>query len=75
MIKIFKTFGGYIEINELQKDCWINVTNPSSDEVNKLKDKFGLPIDLITDILDQDERPRVEFDDDWTLIILEFRLK
>lgn len=69
MIKIFKTFGGYVEINELQKNCWINVTNPSPDEINKLKDKFGLPSDLITDILDQDERPRVEFDDDWTLII------
>ena len=70
MIKIFKTFGGYVEINEPQKDCWINVTNPSSDEINKLSVDYGLPTDLINDILDQDERPRIEFDDDWTLIIL-----
>ena len=27
MIKIFKTFGGYVEINEPQKGCWINTTN------------------------------------------------
>lgn len=70
MIKIFKTFGGYTEINEPQKACWINVTNPSSDEINKLSSDYGLPTDLINDILDQDERPRIEFDDDWTLIIL-----
>ena len=70
MIKIFKTFGGYVEINEPQKACWINVTNPSSNEINKLNVDYGLPTDLINDILDQDERPRIEFDDDWTLIIL-----
>ncbi|MDI3521356.1 MAG: magnesium transporter [Anaerophaga sp.] len=70
MIKIFKTFGGYVEITEPLKGCWINVTNPSSDELNKLNVDFGLPTDLTNDILDQDERPRIEFDDDWTLIIL-----
>ncbi len=70
MIKIFKTFGGYTEINELQKNCWINITNPTTTEINKLNNEFGLPIDLINDILDQDERPRIEFDDEWTLIIL-----
>ena len=70
MIKIFKTFGGHVEINEPQKSCWINVTNPTSGEINQLRIDYGLPADLINDILDQDERPRIEFDDDWTLIIL-----
>ncbi len=70
MIKIFKTFGGYSEISELQKGCWINTTNPTSIEIQKLTDEFGLPADIINDILDQDERPRVEFEDLWTLIIL-----
>lgn len=70
MIKIFKTFGGYIEINEPQKDCWINIIKPSSSEIDRLSDEFNLPSDVISDILDQDERPRIEFDDDWTLVIL-----
>jgi len=69
MIKIFKTFGGYVEINEPQKGCWINTTNPTQSEIQKLSKDFGLPNDLISDILDQDERPRIEFDDMWTLII------
>ena len=70
MISIFKTFGGFIEIPELEKGCWINVVNPTLQEIENLSGEFGLPDDLITDILDVDERPRVEFDDDWTLVIL-----
>jgi magnesium transporter len=70
MISIFKTFGGFTEITELEKGCWINVVNPTLQEIENLSGEFGLPDDLITDILDVDERPRVEFDDDWTLVIL-----
>jgi magnesium transporter len=70
MIKIFKTFGGYVEISEPQKDFWINAINPTQDEIQKLTDDFALPIEIIRDILDQDERPRIEFDDNWALIIL-----
>ena len=70
MIKIFKTFGGYVEIDEPQKGCWVNTTNPTTDEIQKLIENFGLPVDILKDILDQDERPRIEFEDHWTLIIL-----
>lgn len=70
MIKIFKTFGGYNEITKIEKGCWINVTAPTPEEIQRLQDEFKLPEDIIRDILDADERPRVEFDDDWTLIIM-----
>ncbi|MBN2274099.1 MAG: magnesium transporter CorA family protein [Bacteroidales bacterium] len=70
MIKIFKTFGGYVEITGIEKNCWINVTKPTSVEIQRLISEFQLPGDTINDILDQDERPRVEFEDDWTLVIL-----
>jgi len=70
MIKIFKTFGGYVEIPKLEKNCWINVTRPLPGEITRLHEEFLLPADLLNDILDADERPRVEFDDKWTLVIL-----
>jgi len=75
MIKIYKTFGGFVEIPELQKDCWVNVVNPSHDEIIKLNKEHDLPEDLITDILDIDERSRTEFEDEWTLIILRIPIK
>lgn len=70
MIKIFKSFGGYIEIPQAEKGCWINVIQPDTDEIKFLEQAFDVPSDLIQDILDVDERPRYEEDDDWTLIIL-----
>jgi magnesium transporter len=70
MIKIFKTFGGYSDITELEKGCWINVSNPAQHEIKQLSENFNLPSDSINDILDVDERPRIEYDDDYTLIIL-----
>ena len=70
MIKIFKTFGGYIEVPKTQNGCWVNVVNPTEDEKLQLTEEFGLPSDLINDTLDIDERPRLEIDDLWTLVIL-----
>jgi len=70
MIKIYKTFGGFTNISKPEKGCWINVINPSQDEIQDLSVKFDLPGDLINDILDIDERSRVEFEDNWTLVIL-----
>ncbi|TKG94036.1 magnesium transporter CorA family protein [Puteibacter caeruleilacunae] len=70
MIKIFKTFGGYSKISEPEKGCWINAISPTDSEIERLTNDFGVPDDIISDILDIDERPRVEFEDDWTLIIL-----
>ncbi len=75
MIKIFKTFGGYLEIQKTEKGCWINVTQPTQEEIQRLSDEFQLPADTIQDILDADERPRVEFDDDWSLVIMRIPVK
>ncbi len=69
MLKIFKSFGGYFEINRAEKNCWINVLQPSGEEITRLHEEFNVPQEIIQDVLDADERPRVEFDDDWSLII------
>lgn len=70
MIKIFKTFGECAEITTAEAGCWINVIQPTQEEIERVKLDFKLPADIIRDILDADERPRVEFDDLWTLVIL-----
>lgn len=70
MIRIFKTFGGYVEIPKAEKGCWINVIQPTHEEIQRLSNELKLPADSIVDILDADERSRVEFEDDWSLIIM-----
>ncbi|OFX22975.1 MAG: magnesium transporter [Bacteroidetes bacterium GWA2_31_9b] len=75
MIKIFKTFGGYIEIPQVENGCWINVTQPTTEEIQKIICEFHLPADIIQDILDADERPRLEIDDTWSLVIIRIPIK
>jgi len=70
MIKIFKTFGGYVEIPEAAKGCWININQPTQEELKRIFEDFKLPADVVHDILDADERSRVEFEDWYTLVIL-----
>lgn len=61
--------------NTLQKydaplpNCWINLVDPSADEIQTVV-SLGIPQDLITYSLDQDERPRTQKEDDGTLFIL-----
>lgn len=70
MIKIFKTLDGRKEISKAEKGCWINVSQPTVEEIKKISKDFSLPQDSIQDVLDPDERPRVEFDDEWSMVLM-----
>lgn len=58
------------EINQLEQHCWINVVNPTEEELEYLKTELNLPTDVINDILDPDEVSHIEYEDDYTLIIV-----
>ena len=61
MIQYFKTINGRLQqIEQVEKDCWINVVAPSSQEIDFLSQKLLIAPDLIIDPLDADESPRVE---------------
>ena len=70
MLKIYKSFAGYIGIPQAEKGCWVNISQPTTEEINRLVSEFHVPQDIIQDIMDMDERPRVEYDDDWSLVII-----
>ncbi|MCQ2009203.1 magnesium transporter CorA family protein [Sporolactobacillus sp. STSJ-5] len=61
-----------VKKEELVKGCWINLTRPSEFEVQKVVDGTGIPSDFIRDSLDDDERSRIEKEDDSVLIIVDF---
>jgi len=61
MIQYFKTVGGELKtIQQVEKDCWINVVAPSTAEIELLSQKLLVDADLFIDPLDADESPRVE---------------
>ncbi len=70
MIKYYKSLGGIFETDGPEIGGWTNVIIPDTLEIEKLTKEYRVPDELIQDILDTDERPRLEFDDDWTLLIL-----
>lgn len=70
MIKFYKSLAGVYNLDKAGENGWTNVIKPDENEVKRLVSEFGIPDDLIQDILDIDERPRMEFDDDWSLLIM-----
>lgn len=58
------------QIQEWEPNCWVNIECPNPDEIQYLLDTFKIPEYFLSDIADIEERPRVETEDEWTLIIL-----
>lgn len=70
MIQYFKTINGRLQqIEQVEKDCWINVVTPSSQEIDFLSQKLLIAPDLIIDPLDADESPRVEHHKNCMLVV------
>ena len=74
MIKIFKNeLDSEVvkKINEIEDNCWINMINPSVDEIKLVVDTLKIDEDLITKVLDEEELPRIEKTDNATLIVVD----
>lgn len=61
---------GFTEKKVWQADCWINVEVPTPTDIKYLIEDLNVPDSFLSDIEDADERPRIEEEDGWTLIIL-----
>ena len=65
MINIYRTVDNkLISPDRIEKDCWINLVNPTEAELQRVAEETGLQYDFLKDPLDVDELPRVELDDD-----------
>lgn len=70
MITIYKTGEQGLEVlDEITKGCWINVVDPTPEELAQLRE-LSVPLEFITYPLDLDERPRIEREDGETMILL-----
>ncbi len=71
MITIVKnTELGLETLNTLTVGSWINVIDPTPEEVARLQQELGVPADFVTYPLDMDERARTEKENGSLLIIL-----
>ena len=71
MIQVFKWVGNrYAPVEDIEPSCWVNIVNPTKQEVEKLSAELSIPLDFLTDPLDADERSRIENDEGVLLIVL-----
>lgn len=59
------------KLKNLQKECWIDLINPSVEEIKDISRKTNTDLDLLTKLLDDEELPRVEIGDNATLIVVD----
>ncbi len=57
---------------KLKTFSWVNIGNPDHEDFERLQTEYKIDEDTISDILDPDEQPRFEVEDDYKVIIVRF---
>ena len=71
MISIYRwENGGLKEEQDFAPSCWINLVEPTTTELERVLTFSKVPRDFLTDPLDADERPRFDYDDDSSMLII-----
>lgn len=72
MIRIFKTTdSGIRKVAVAEEGCWIALTNPTAEELSTTADQFNIDVDDLKSPLDEEERSRIQVEENYTLIILD----
>ncbi len=72
MIEILKTFDdGIHQISEIEQGCWVVMTSPSATELLQISETCHIDIDHLRAPLDEEERSRIEVEEDYTLILVD----
>lgn len=71
-MKVYKTRNGRIleESSLEEENLWIELVNPTEEEISLVSDKFGIRIEFLKASLDYDESSRIDIDDQQILILV-----
>ena len=73
MLRVFKTSddGTLEKLKNIEKNTWIDLVEPTEEEIKEVVEKTDIPANLLIKLLDSDEVARIEKEDDATLIIID----
>ncbi|MEA5036887.1 hypothetical protein SDC9_34989 [bioreactor metagenome] len=57
--------------DSITKGCWIRLIRPTDEELSYVCEALSLDKDELMILLDEEERPRVEYDDDISIILID----
>jgi magnesium transporter len=70
-LEVYRFSGGRCEVvSRIERGAWVNVVEPSKDNLPLIAAHFKIPVDFLTAALDLDETARIETEDNATLFIL-----
>lgn len=75
MITFYKNNNGLFQTESREDNNWINVVCPTQEETQFLLQELQIPEAFYNDIEDIDERPRIETENGWSLIIIRIPFK
>ncbi|NMB78178.1 MAG: magnesium transporter CorA family protein [Methanomicrobiales archaeon] len=52
-------------------DCWLRLTTPTEAELTQIAETHCIPLDFLKAALDEEERPRIDSEDNVVLIVLD----
>jgi len=72
MISFYKTMNNRLnQVDGFEPDCWINVVSPTTEEINTLRDDYGIDNEFLSAAMDEEEASRIENGNEETLIIID----
>lgn len=74
MLEIFKTLEHsheLVSLDSIEKGCWVNLLAPTEEELDLVIKSIGAEQSLLRDPLDDEEKPRIDLDEDQALIIVD----
>ena len=73
MIRFYKTDDNpsIVPIPGFERPCWVEMINPTDDEVEDIREKSGIPEELLKAALDGEESARVDADDGATMYVVD----
>lgn len=59
------------QINEIEKDCWVNMVSPTNKELLFIFEKLNIPINYLDTLIDNEEIPHINIKKDIILVVVD----
>jgi magnesium transporter len=60
-----------ISLDKVEKGAWINLVNPTEDEIATISESLKIPLEHLKAALDEEERARIEVDKECTVVLID----
>ncbi len=72
MLQIFQTVEDELQENDqISEGCWVALTKPTNEELQQVVQETGIDIDDLRAPLDDEERSRIELEDDYVVVLVD----